>query len=92
MELHIGVPFEPAIILGFMRVQVVQNHMNLPVRIGRHNLVHEFQKFPTAAPIVMARLDLPSGDVESRKQRRRAVSLIAMTESIDRACPLGRRR
>src|SRR6266566_7514532 len=77
-------PLQPSIFLGLVRVQVIQNNMDLSIRVGRYDLIHEIQKLPPAPPVVVTGNDLPGGDVESGKQGRSTVALIAVTGSIQR--------
>src|SRR5436309_254241 len=77
-------PLQPPIFLGLVRVQVIQNNMDLSIRVGRYDLIHEIQKLPPAPPVVVTGNDLPGGDVESGKQGRSTVALIAVTGSIQR--------
>jgi hypothetical protein len=44
MKMDLGMGFEPAILLGFMRIEIVQHNVNLFVRIFDYQLVHEIQK------------------------------------------------
>ena len=73
-----GMRLEPAVALGLVGVQVVENDMDLAVGIGGHHAVHEVEELTAAPPFVVSGLNLAAGDVESGKQRRRAVSLIGV--------------
>ena len=43
MKMDLGMDFEPAILLGFMRIEIVQHNVNLFVRIFGSQLVHEIR-------------------------------------------------
>jgi hypothetical protein len=51
-------------------IQVVQHDVDVAVRVGGYNLIHEIQKLSPPPAMVMACDDLPGSDVESRKQGR----------------------
>ena len=82
-----GMRLEPAVALGLVGVQVVENDMDLAVGIGGHHAVHEVEELTAAPPFVVSGLNLAAGDVESGKQRRRAVSLIGVAMA-DQGAPV----
>src|SRR5437667_6872910 len=86
---EVGVACQPAIPLRLMTAQVIQDHVELPMRILGHHLVHKIQEFPPAPAGVMPGLDLPSADVETGKQRRSAVSLVLVVEPLQ-SLPVGK--
>src|SRR6266849_9612239 len=55
MKMDAGVAATPAVMFGFMGVQVVHNHMQLLARISRHQTVHEIQEFAPPATVIMSR-------------------------------------
>jgi hypothetical protein len=57
--------------------------MDFTVRIG-HNLVHKIQKLAPTSPVIVRRLDLAGGDLKFGEQGMRAVTFIAVAESIHR--------
>ena len=57
MKMHVGAPLQPAIVLGLVRVEVIEDDMDLEAPIEIDQLVHEVEKFaPPASPVV------PGGD------------------------------
>jgi hypothetical protein len=63
MKMNVGVSGQPAIVFGFVSVQVVQNDVNFPARMFSDGAVHEMQELdPPAAP-VMAAPDQTGGHV-----------------------------
>ena len=55
--MYMGVSLQPAVVFGFVRVQVVQHDMDLAVRVGLDDLIHEIQELATAAPLLVSGLD-----------------------------------
>ena len=49
VEMDVPVPSEPAIMFGFMGVEVVENDMKLAVRKSPGDAVHEIEKLDAAA-------------------------------------------
>jgi hypothetical protein len=82
METHVGVKAQPVVPFGFVRVQIVQNHMNLSSRMLADYLVHEIEKL-APAPIV-ARPNLPGSHIQSRKQSGSSMPLVIMAEATQR--------
>ena len=83
-ETHVLVPRQPTVVLGFVRVQIVEDDMDVAVGVVGDNAVHEVKKFDAPTAAVVARPDHPGGDVKSGKQHRRAVPLVGMAEPGDR--------
>jgi len=79
MDLRMG--FEPAILLGFMRIEIVQHNVNLFVRIFGYQLVHEIQKFASAPAPIMPCMHQPSGHLQGRKERTRAMGACIRVQS-----------
>jgi len=76
MKMDLGMGFEPAILLGFMRIEIVQHNVNLFVRIFGYQLVHEIQKFASAPAPIMPCMHQPSGHLQGRKERGGAMALV----------------
>lgn len=72
---------EPAIMLGLVGIEVVQNDMKLLPRILGDQAIHEVH--PTPASIVTG-LDQAGGHFQRGKQRGRAVALVFMIEAGER--------
>ena len=84
VEMNLRMALQPAVILGFVGVEVIQHHVDLAVGVGGHQLVHEIQKFPPPAAAIVSRPHLASRHIQGGKQRRRAMALVTVTEAIDR--------
>ena len=69
MKMDLGMSFEPAILLGFMRIEIVQHNVNLLVRSFGHQLVHEIQKFASAPAPIVPCMHQPSGHLQGCKER-----------------------
>jgi hypothetical protein len=79
MEVHIFVTLQPAVVFGFVSVQVVENDMNLPAGVAGDDFIHEVEELPPSASLVMAGPHKASGDFQCREQCRRSMPLVAMT-------------
>ena len=65
VQVNVGMHFEPPVALWFMRVQVVQDDVDLSSRIRGYHVVHEVQELATSATSIMASLHCSGGYVES---------------------------
>src|ERR1700739_4646288 len=83
MDLRMG--FEPAILLGVMRIEIVQHYVNLLVRIFGHQLVHEIQKFASAPAPIMSRMHQSGGHLQGRKERARAMAFVFVCKAGERS-------
>jgi len=56
MEMDVWVTFEPAVILGLVGREIVEDDVNggLSILIGGHNVVHEVEKLDTSLPVAGA--------------------------------------
>jgi hypothetical protein len=54
VETHVGVTAQPVVPFGFVRVQIVQDHMNLSSRMLADYLVHEIEKLTPAPTRIVA--------------------------------------
>src|SRR5512139_1451267 len=81
MEMNPGMPGQPPVMLGLVSVQVVEDHVNLPLRVVGDHLVHEIEKLSTPPSLVMPGLDLTGCDIEGGKEGRCPVALVAMVET-----------
>jgi len=76
MKMDLGMGFEPAILLGLMRIEIVQHNVNLFVGIFGYQFVHEIQKFASAPAPIMPCMHQPSGHLQGRKERGCAMALV----------------
>lgn len=81
VELHLLVPSQPAIPLGLVRVQVVEDDMDLAPRMFGDHAGHEVEELDPPPPSIVSRLDQPGGDLQRSKQRGGAVPCVLMTEA-----------
>src|SRR4029453_973447 len=81
--MHVGVSLEPAVVLGFMGSEVVEDDMDGGVTIDSDDVVHEVEKLDAAAPLFVSRSDLSGGKREGSKQGRSAVTLVVMAMTGD---------
>src|SRR6201984_18184 len=83
MDLRMG--FEPAILLGFMRIEIVQHYVNLFVRIFGHQLVHEIQKFASTPAPIMSRMHQSGGHLQGGKESARAMAFVFVCKAGERS-------
>jgi hypothetical protein len=62
--MDIGVAGQPAIVFGFVRIQIVQDDVNFAARMFGDGAVHEVQELDPPAPPVMAAPNQAGGDVQ----------------------------
>ena len=67
-----------------MSVQIVQDDMDLAARMFGYDAVDEVQELDTPAALVMAGFDQAGGDVQRRKQGRRAMAFVGVAEAGER--------
>ena len=59
VKVHIRMTIQPAIVLGLVRVEVVEDHMDCGVRVVSDDMVHEIEEFGTPSAILWAAVTLP---------------------------------
>lgn len=69
MEMHVGVLFEPALVL-LVGIEVVQDDVKLAARKGRNDAIHEAEKFNATPPPGMGGKDLSGGNLECGRHRQ----------------------
>ena len=67
MEMNLGMGPQPAVLLGLVRIQIVENHMNLALRIQGHDFVHKMEKFAPTPPGVVSGFDFAGQHVQGGK-------------------------
>src|ERR1700722_16861372 len=67
MEMHLGVFFEPTVVL-LVRVEIVENDVKLAIWKGSHDLVHEAKELDPAASLRMCRDDFSGSNFERCEQ------------------------
>jgi hypothetical protein len=76
--MHIRVTLGPAVVLGFMGFEIVENDMELCVWTTGHKLVHKLEKLDASAVLLVGSLDhLACRHFQRCKQRRGAVPLVS---------------
>src|ERR1700757_579634 len=73
MEVHVWMALQPAIILRLVRVEIVEDDMDLASSVLSDNPVHEVEKFKPSSPLVLTPRHLARRNVESGEERRRAM-------------------
>ena len=73
---------QPAVVLGLVGAEVGEHDVDLElrVRMGGQDFVHEVEALAPPTPGVGAGLDLPCRHFEGRDQRRRPMALAARQE------------
>ena len=84
MKMDSGMAAQPAIGFGLMGIEVVQHHMQVAVRMVRHDLVHEVQELASPTAGIVAGFHLSGGHVQSREQGGRPVACVAVVETGER--------
>src|SRR6185503_17084725 len=72
--MHVGISLEPAVVLGLMGIEVVEDDMDGGVTIDSD----------AAATLFVSDSDLSGGNLEGSKQGRSAVTLVVMTMTGER--------
>src|SRR6516225_7343438 len=75
MEMDVRVLVQPALIL-LVGVEIIQDDVQLAIREGGNDALHEAEELDTAAPLRMRGDNLPGGDLKRSKQGRGAVPLV----------------
>ena len=91
VEVHVRMTVEPAILLGFVGVEIVEDDVDLPLGMLGHDPVHEIEELDAPAAAVMLGADLAAGDVEGGEQGGGAVPLVIVRLAAERA-PIGQLR
>src|SRR5450631_3545786 len=89
--MHVGMTLKPAIAFRLVRVEIVEDDVNLAAGMVADDLIHEVEKLSPAAALVMTGLYGSAEHIKSRKKRRGSVAFIAVREAGERALPLGSR-
>lgn len=79
---HLRMPRQPAVLLGLVGVEVIQNDVNLFVGMLRDHVIHEVEEFSSPSPRVMSDLYLADRYLKSSKECTRAVPLVAVAEPV----------
>ena len=81
MEMNYGMFSQPAIILRFMRVQVIKDDVQFFLRILRHDLIHEVQKLAATAAMIMSDFHHAGSHLKSSEESSSAMPLVLVIES-----------
>src|SRR5438552_18174202 len=73
MEVHVWMALQPAVILRLVRVEIVEDDMDLASSVLSDNPVHEVEKFKPSPPLVLTPRHLARRNIESGEERRRAM-------------------
>ena len=88
MEVNQGVTAQPPVVFGLVRHEVVQDHVELRVRILRDDAVHEIEELPAPSAAVVAGMDQSLMYLQGGEEGRGAVALVLVGVSPQRP-PVG---
>ena len=78
VEMHVRMPLEPALILRFVGVEIVDDDVKCRLRIAGNNLVHKVEELDAAAAFLVSGHHLACSHFEGREQRRGSVARVVM--------------
>ena len=78
VEVHVLVARQPAVVLRFVRVQVVEDDVDLTAAVVGDELVHELKELAAAPTLEVPGLDLSRGHFQGGKEGGRAVAFVVM--------------
>ncbi len=73
MKTYLRMSSQPAVLFRLVGIQIVEDHVNLTVRMQRHDFIHEIQELAPTPPRVVPRFYFSRQHVQGGKQRRRSV-------------------
>lgn len=89
VEVHGRVLGEPAVVLGLVRVEIVQHDVDLLAGVGRDHLVHEGQELAAAAAVrVLGHRHLAGQHVERSEEGGGPVPFVLVADAVD-GLPVG---
>lgn len=62
MKVHIGMQGQPAILLGLVRIEMVQNEVHFAVAMRYQDIAHEIEKLASPPSGIMTHLHLAGGN------------------------------
>ena len=84
VQMHVGMTLEPAVVLGLVGIEIVEDNVNfLFLAVGVYDAVHEIQELPASPAFVVAGLNQASGGFERREKRRRAMPFVFVSKARD---------
>ena len=81
VQMHIGMGFEPAVLLGLVSVEIVQDYVELLAGIVGNQLIHEIQELTPAAATIMSGMDQPASHVEGCKERGGSMAFVLVSKA-----------
>jgi hypothetical protein len=82
VQMHVGMALEPAVVLGLVSTEIVEDDVNLPFfAVGLDDAVHEIQELPASPTFVMTGLNQPGGNFESRDECRCPMPFVFMSKA-----------
>src|ERR1700704_6303109 len=79
MKPYVGMTLEPAVVFGFVGIEVVEDDMDGAVRMSGDDVVHEIKEFDAPPTRLVGGDHLAGGHLEGGEQRRGAVVLVVVT-------------
>ena len=67
VEMDVRVTLEPAVVLGLVGVEIVEDDVDGGIRIAGDDIVHEIKKFDPTPAILVGGRDLAGSDLEGRE-------------------------
>src|SRR5260370_2829377 len=81
VKMHIGMGFEPAVLLGLVSVEIVQDYVELLAGIVGNQLIHEIQDLTPAAAKRMSGMYQPASHVEGCKESRGSMAFVLVSKA-----------
>jgi hypothetical protein len=69
---------EPAVVLGLMGLEIIEDDVDGGVRVAGDDVVHEVEELDAAATVLVRRGHLAGGHLEGGEQRRGPVALVVV--------------
>ena len=86
--MHIRVTLEPAIVLGLVGVEIVEDDVNGRVDVSGDDIIHEVEEFDAPPTRLVRGGDLAGCHVEGSEQGAGAIALVIMAGPVN-ARPFG---
>lgn len=81
VEMDVGMPGQPPVMLGFVDIEVVQDDVQLRVRIVGQNMIREIEELPAAPARVVSNLYQADGHLLRGQQGCSAMTLILLSKA-----------
>jgi hypothetical protein len=85
VEMHVRMTLEPAVVLGLVGIEVVEDDMDGRVRMSGDDIIHEVEELDGPPALLVRGRHLASGYFEGGEQRRGAVAFVIVAMSGQRS-------